>query len=59
MKNPFLKAKNSLFRLEKDFIELTGTELNDRETKIKKEIEERSIKQIIGSIDDMDRFEEK
>ena len=32
----FLKTKNSLSELEKDFIELNDIELKDRETKIKK-----------------------
>ena len=37
IKNHFLKAKNSLFKLEKDFVELKDTELKDREINIKKE----------------------
>ena len=36
-KNHFLKVKNSLLELEKDFRELKDTESNDREIKIKKE----------------------
>ena len=51
--------KNSLFKLEKAFIELEDTELKDRELKIKKDIEELFIKLIIVSIEDMDRFEEE
>ena len=39
-KNQFLKVKNSLLELEKDFIELKDRELRDRELKIKREIEE-------------------
>ena len=52
-KNQFLKVKNSLLELEKDFIEL-----KDREVKIKRQIE-LFFKPIIVSIDDMDKFELK
>ena len=38
-KNQFLKVKNGLLELEKDFIELKDRELKDREAKIKTEIE--------------------
>ena len=43
-KNQFVKVKNSLLKLEKDFvelkdIELKDIELKDREVKIKREIE--------------------
>ena len=58
-KNQFLKVKNSLLELEKDFVELKDIELKDREVKIKREIEELFFKPIIVSIDDMDRFEKK
>ena len=58
-KESFLKSENSLFKLEKAFIELEDTELKDRELKIKKDIEELFIKLIIVSIEDMDRFEEE
>ena len=58
-KNQFLKVKNSLLKLEKDFIELKDIELKDREVKLKKEKEELFIKPIMVSIDDMDRFEEE
>ena len=34
-KNQFLKAKNSILELEKDFIELKDTELKDVEVKLK------------------------
>ena len=34
LKNHFLKAKNSIFKLEKGFIELKDTELKNREIKI-------------------------
>ena len=38
--NQFLKVKNCLFELEKDFIELKYRELKDREVNIKREIEQ-------------------
>ena len=38
-KNQFVNVKNSLLKLEKDFIELKDIELKDREAKIKREIE--------------------
>ena len=34
--NQFLKVRNSLLELEKDFMELTDRELKDREEKIKR-----------------------
>ena len=46
-------------QLEKDFIRLKDRELEDRELKIKQELEERFFKTIIVFIDDMDRFELK
>ena len=52
-KSQFLKVKNSLIELEKDFIES-----KDREV-IKREIEELFFKPIMVSIDDMDKFEQK
>ena len=55
----YLKVKNSLLELEKDFIDLKDIELKDRGIKTKKEIEELFIKPIITSIEDMDRFEEE
>ena len=58
-KNQFLKAKNSPLELQKDLIESKDRELNDREVKIKKEIENLFFKPIIVFIDDMDKFEEK
>ena len=57
--NQFLKVKNSLLELEKDFIELKDRELKDREVKIKRETEDLFFKLIIMSIDDMDKIEEK
>ena len=58
-KNQFLKVKNSLLELEKDFIEFKDRELKERELKIKREIEEVLINPIFVSIDDMNKFEEK
>ena len=58
-KNQFLKVKNSLLELEKDFIELKDRELKDREVNIKIEIEELFFKPIVVSIDDMERFGKK
>ena len=57
LKNHLSKAKNSLFKLAKYFIELKVTELKDREIKIKKQIEKLFSKEIIVFIDDIDRFE--
>ena len=53
-KNQFLKVKNSLIELEKDFVEL-----KNREVKIKRETEEIFLKLIMVSIDYMDKFEQK
>ena len=58
-KNQFLKVKNSILELEKDFIELKDRDLKDREVKIERKIEEIFFKSITVSIDDMDRFEKK
>ena len=58
-KNLFLKVKEWLLELEKDFIETTDKELKDREVKLKREIKEVFFKPIVVSIDDMDRFEKK
>ena len=52
--NQFLKVKNSLLELEKDF-----TELKNREEKIKREIEELFYKSIIVSKNDIGKFEEQ
>ena len=60
--NQFLRVKNSLLELEKDFMELTDRELKDNfnfKEKIKREIEELLHKPIYVSKDDMDRFEEQ
>ena len=57
--NQFLKVKNSLLELEKNFMELKGRELKDRKEKIKKEIEKLFNEAIIVSKDDMDKFEEQ
>ena len=56
-KNQFLKVKNSVLELEKDFIELKDVELKNRDRK--KETEELLFKPIIVSIYDMNRFEKK
>ena len=52
-----LKVKNSLSELKKDFKELKDRELRDKETKIKKEMEEHFFELVNVSIDDMDKFE--
>ena len=57
--NQFLKVKNSILELEKDFIELKDSELKDRNVKIKRDKEELFFKLITVSIDDMDKFERK
>ena len=58
-KNQFLKVKNSILELGKDFIELKDRDLKDREVKIERKIEEIFFKSVTVSIDDMDRFEKK
>ena len=58
-KNQFLKVKNSLLELEKDFIEFKDRELKDREIKIKKDIGELFFKPIMVSIHDLDKLEQK
>ena len=50
----YLKVKNSLLELEKDFIDLKDIELKDRVIKIKKEKEKEIV-----FIEAMDRFEEE
>ena len=57
LSNQFLKVKNSLLELEKDFIELNDIELKVRETKIKREIGKLFFKPNNVTIDDIDRFE--
>ena len=57
--NQYLKVKNSLLELKKDFIELKDRELKDREVKMKSEIEELFFKLIVVSLDDIDKFEQK
>ena len=59
LNNQFLKVKNSLLELEKDFIELIDIELKDRETKIKRRMGELFFKLNGITIDDMDSFEEE
>ena len=51
--NQFLKVKNSILELEKDFMGL-----KDREEKAKTEIKELLYNPIIVSKDDVDKFEE-
>ena len=58
-KNQFLKVTNSLLELEKDFIELKGRKLKDREVKIKSVIEELFVKPNIVSAYGMNKFEQK
>ena len=55
----FLKVKNCLLELEKYFIELKHGKLKDREVKVKREIEQLLFKQIVVSIDNMDKFDQK
>ena len=50
-KHQFLMVWNNLLELDKDFLELEDTELNGREVKIKREIEEPFFKTIIVSTD--------
>ena len=57
--NQFLKVKNSVLELKKDFMELKDRELKDREEKIKREIKELFFKPSIVSKDDTDKFGEK
>ena len=47
-KNQFLKVNNSLLELGKDFIELKDKELEVREVKIKRKIEELLFKPILN-----------
>ena len=52
--NQFLKVRNSLLELEKDFIEL-----KDITVKIRREIKELAFRPIIVTIDNMDMFGKK
>ena len=58
-KKQFLKVKNNLLELEKDFIDLKDIELKDKEIKIKKEIEKLFFKPTFVSMEDMDWFEDE
>ena len=58
-KNQFLKIDDNVLELEKNFVELKGRELKDREVKTKKEIKVLFFKPIIVSTDEMDKFEQK
>ena len=53
------EALFNLLELDKDFLELKDTELNGREVKIKREIQELFFKTIIVSTDEMVKFEQK
>ena len=59
-KNQFLKVKNIILELEKDFMELKDRELKDgEEAFLKIEIEELFYKLIVVFKDDMDKFKEQ
>ena len=51
VKQQFLKVKDSLLELEKDFIESKDRELKDKEVKKKREMEELFLKPTVVSID--------
>ena len=55
----FLKMKNNLLELEKQFFKLKDRELKNKEVKINREIEELFFKPILAFIDDIDKVEEK
>ena len=57
-KNQFLKGKDSLLELQKNFIKLKDVELKDRKVKIKREIEELLFKPIsvLPITDEMDEL---
>ena len=57
-KNQFLKVKDSLLELQKNFIKLKDVELKDRKGKIKREIEELLFKPIsvLPITDEMDEL---
>ena len=57
-KTRFLKLKNRLLNLEKDFIELKERELKKIKVKIKREIKKLFFELITVSINDMDKFEQ-
>ena len=48
-----MKVRNSILKFENDFVELKGRELKVSE------MEELFFKPIIGSMDDMNKFEQK
>ena len=54
----FLKVKNSLLELEKDFMELKDREIK-RQEEIKREMDKLFYKLIIASKGDMHTFEEQ
>ena len=55
----FLKMKNNLLELEKQFFKLKDRELKNKEVKINREIEELFFKPILAFIDDIDKVEQK
>ena len=57
-KNQFLKGKDSLLELQKNFIKLKDVELKDGKVKIKREIEELLFKPIsvLPITDEMDEL---
>ena len=55
----FLKMKNNLLELEKQFFKLKDRELKNKEVKINREIEQLFFKPILAFIDDIDKVEEK
>ena len=57
--NQFLKAKNSLSEFKKKFKELKDRELNDKQEKNERDVEELFYKPITVSKVDMDKFENK
>ena len=57
-KTRFLKLKNRLLKLEKDFIELKERELKEIKVKIKRKIGKLFFELITVSIDDIDKFEQ-
>ena len=46
-KNQYLKVRNSLLELDKDFIELKEREFKNRKLKIKREIEELLLNHLL------------
>ena len=57
--NQFLKAKSSLYEFKKKFKELKDRELNDRQEKNERDVEELFYKPITVSKVDIDKFEKE